>query len=200
MRSEQMKMELDGIVEMLNNNRKMDGDDRERMDLAVKTNETMEWMMEQLVRLMAGGCIHVAGDFVMKKEVHYEVANVEAGGIGISVRTDKAEVASADMAKEVPDEDGAVVEEVDVLDSPEAWRLWDIARERKWVDKDRQPLISMNKAAILASVMADVLELSPRWAAFERLWRVSILGSKLCKAMDCSYYADTLREMEKALL
>lgn len=155
--------------------------------------------MDELMKALAAGGIHVAGDFVMKKEVRYEVGNVEAGGIGICVRTDKAEVASADMAKEVPDEDGGV-EEVDVLDSPEAWRLWDIARERKWVDKDRQPLISMNKAAILASVMADVLELSPRWAAFERLWRVSILGSKLCKAMDCSYYADTLREMEKALL
>lgn len=29
--------------------------------------------------------IHVQGDFVMKKEVEYEVNNVEAGGIGIQV-------------------------------------------------------------------------------------------------------------------
>ena len=29
--------------------------------------------------------IHVQGDFVMKKEVQYEVNNVEAGGIGIQV-------------------------------------------------------------------------------------------------------------------
>lgn len=29
--------------------------------------------------------IHIAGDFVMEKHVEYEVANVEAGGIGIQV-------------------------------------------------------------------------------------------------------------------
>lgn len=46
-----MKMELDSIVELLNDNRRMESDDRERVELAVRTNEAMEWMVDRLRRL-----------------------------------------------------------------------------------------------------------------------------------------------------
>ena len=77
--------------------------------------------------------------------------------------------------------------------------LWQVAREHGWVDDDLQPRVSMNKAAILASVMADVLGLSPRWRCFEELWGVTDLPNSLCKAQNSKYYVDTLKEMENAL-
>ena len=41
--------------------------------------------IEELMKQLAQGGINVQGDFVMKKDVQYEVSNVEAGGIGIQV-------------------------------------------------------------------------------------------------------------------
>ena len=41
--------------------------------------------IEELMKQLAQGGINVQGDLVMKKEVQYEVSNVEAGGIGIQV-------------------------------------------------------------------------------------------------------------------
>ena len=86
------------------------------------------------------------------------------------------------------------------LRSEDAMRLWAIAKEHGWVDDNLQPLISMNKAAILASVMADVLGLSPRWKAFEELWGVKDLPNCLCKAQLSKYYADELKRMAGALV
>lgn len=41
--------------------------------------------IEEMMKQLAQGGITVQGDFVMKKDVRYEVNNVEAGGIGIQV-------------------------------------------------------------------------------------------------------------------
>ena len=85
------------------------------------------------------------------------------------------------------------------LRTEDAMRLWAIAKEHGWVDDNLQPLISMNRAAILASVMADVLGLSPRWKAFEELWGVKDLPNCLCKAQNCRYYVDALKEYAEYL-
>ena len=74
-----------------------------------------------------------------------------------------------------------------------------IAKEHGWVDDNLQPLISMNRAAILASVMADVLGLSPRWKAFEELWGNHDWANKLSAAQNCKYYPDTLKEYAEYL-
>ncbi len=85
------------------------------------------------------------------------------------------------------------------LRTEDAMRLWAIAKEHGWVDEGLQPLISMNRAAILASVMADALGLSPRWKAFEELWGVKDLATKLSMAQNCRYYVDALKEYSKYL-
>lgn len=87
-----------------------------------------------------------------------------------------------------------------VLDTTEAKELWDKAAAQGWVDENRKPKISHNKAAILASVIADILRLSPRWEAFETLWGISDLANKLSRSQNCKYYSDTLKMMEDALI
>lgn len=45
--------------------------------------------IEDLAKLLTGCNINVKGDLVMEKHVEHEVANVEAGGIGIQIVGDK---------------------------------------------------------------------------------------------------------------
>ncbi len=132
---------------------------------------------------MSGNTVYVQGSYV---DVHdNEVVNLSI---------DKATLMLNDKPK--------VHGEADVcppLRSEDAMRLWAIAKEHGWVDDDLQPRVSMNKAAILASVMADVLGLSPRWKAFEELWGVKDLPNCLCKAQLSKYYADELKRMAGAM-
>jgi hypothetical protein len=55
--------------------------------------------------------IHVQGDLVMKKEVQYEVNNVEAGGIGIQVQNG----ANASVEKPPTDEENEIVAELKTI-------------------------------------------------------------------------------------
>ena len=85
------------------------------------------------------------------------------------------------------------------LRTEDAMHLWQVARAHGWVDDDLQPLVSQNKAAILASVIADVLRLSPRWRYFEELWGNHDWANKLSAAQNCKYYPDTLKEYAEYL-
>ena len=105
--------------------------------------------------------------------------------------------ANIERDKEVAVAEGKMPE---VLAKPEAMRLWDICRERGWVDDELKPKVSQTKAAILASVMADALDLCPRWAPFEQLWGISDMANKLSHAQMCNYYADTIRRFEEMLI
>ena len=91
------------------------------------------------------------------------------------------------------------VSELSPLESPEALRLWEIAEDRGWVDASRKPRLSENKAAVLADVMADCLNLSPRWKPFEDLWEIEDLCNKRSKALNQKYFADLQREFKDAL-
>ena len=89
---------------------------------------------------------------------------------------------------------------VDVLSTPEAQQILTLAKENGWIDDNMQPLISQNKAAILASVIADELGLTPRWAPFEKLWGIPDLANKLSHAQMCNYYSDSLKAFEDSLV
>lgn len=84
------------------------------------------------------------------------------------------------------------------LFSPEAMRLWDIAKQKGWVDRNLKPLISDNKAAVLADVMADCLHMSPKWRPFEELWGIDELSSKRYKAVNQRYFPDLYKEMKES--
>lgn len=92
------------------------------------------------------------------------------------------------------------VADTPVLRTERANELWEIAKEQGWVDDNLMPKISDGKAAILASVMAEVLQLpAPMWSQFENLWNKKKLSVALSKARDCNYYSSLYKEMERAL-
>ena len=72
-------------------------------------NMNQEEIKKALEAIGKGG-IHVAGDFVMEKHVEHEVANVEAGGIGIQIIngektsqpvSDKKELSAEQLARAI---------------------------------------------------------------------------------------------------
>lgn len=60
--------------------------------------------IEDLAKLLTGCNINVKGDLVMEKHVEHEVANVEAGGIGIQIIGDK-KPKDSDGKEKNPEED-----------------------------------------------------------------------------------------------
>ena len=66
--------------------------------------------IKKALEAIGKGGIHVAGDFVMEKHVEHEVANVEAGGIGIQIIngeknsqsvSDKKELSAEQLARAI---------------------------------------------------------------------------------------------------
>lgn len=86
------------------------------------------------------------------------------------------------------------------LATEEAMEMWAKLRKRDLIDEDYQPTMSQKRAAILASVMSDILQLSPRWAAFEQLWGITDLSTKLSQAQNTQYYPQVLQQIEKVLI
>ena len=82
----------------------------------------------------------------------------------------------------------------------DAQRMWAHAIEKGWMDDRWKPLISQTRAAILASVMGEGLNLAPQWPPFEQLWRIPDLGTKCCKARECEYFPALYKDMKIALL
>ena len=87
-----------------------------------------------------------------------------------------------------------------VLVTPEAQRMWARAIEKGWVDDRWKPLISQPRAAILASVMGEGLNLTPQWPPFEQLWGIPDLATKYTRAQENFYYPDLLKLMNQELL
>lgn len=90
-------------------------------------------------------------------------------------------------------------EEGDKLHSNEAKQLWEKCKEMQWIDDNLQPKVSEPKAAVIASVMSGILNLSPRWEAFENLWGIKEMPNKLCKAQNAKYYPEFFKTVEKKL-
>jgi len=139
------------------------------------------------------------GDVVALKVVENEIGNIEPGGVGVQhVHYHSDKVMCTEKSRhpmQTPDKTSTPSK----LQSPEANELWEKAEKEGWVNADHQPLISKPKAAILASVMADLLQMQPRWAAFEQLWGIDELANQLSRAQNCVYYDTTMKDMEKAL-
>lgn len=69
--------------------------------------------IEDLAKLLTGCNINVKGDLVMEKHVEHEVANVEAGGIGIQIIGDKKPKDSDGKEEEGSEEDDSKEENPD---------------------------------------------------------------------------------------
>ena len=66
--------------------------------------------IEDLAKLLTGCNINVKGDLVMEKHVEHEVANVEAGGIGIQIVGDKKPKDSDGKEEKGSEEEGSTGE------------------------------------------------------------------------------------------
>ena len=74
--------------------------------------------------------------------------------------------------KENHEEDAVIQEKTTPaeLDTEEARRLWDAARDAGWVDDNCQPLLSRALSAVLADRMATLLNIQNKWKVFESFW------------------------------
>ena len=88
------------------------------------------------------------------------------------------------------------------LDTPEAMRLWNIARAHGWGDGRRLPtgtLSSKAKQSLLASVMSSTLRITPKYEPFERLWGVSGLMKSFSNALEATENNRLYKEIYEAI-
>lgn len=86
----------------------------------------------------------------------------------------------------------------EVLDTPKARTIWQIAQERGWVNKNLQPILPKAKAALLANMIIDKLGLRPKWSILEDFWQIPNLRIKYDKAMESANANDFLGEITAA--
>lgn len=89
-------------------------------------------------------------------------------------------------------------QEPSVLFTPEAKILWKKLQDAGYVDEKYKPIkpkISLNKASVIASVMGGLLNISPLWEPFERLWNTSDLTGKYSQAKLTNYYPGFLKDI-----
>ena len=70
------------------------------------------------------------------------------------------------------------------LQTEEARRLMDAARDAGWVDDDCQPLLSRSLSALLADRMATLLNIQNKWKVFESFWGMKGLRSAYNNALN----------------
>lgn len=124
--------------------------------------------------------IQVAGDLVLEKNVEYEVANVEEGGIGIQINNGNAAEASS-----TPEVAGGVVPER--LKTEEAEELMDKLVDAGMLTEEWQANgLSCSERALLAKNVCDKLKINDVWQVFGMLWneRPETLRSYFNKALD----------------
>ncbi len=89
-----------------------------------------------------------------------------------------------------------------VLMSRSAMNEWRKLQEKGWIDEKLQPTTNMQMAAVIASVLGEKLKLKPKWTAFESLWEMKGLATRLTRALSGGSgerYCDFQKEVEKAL-
>jgi len=124
--------------------------------------------------------IQVAGDLVLEKNVEYEVANVEEGGIGIQINNGNSAKASS-----TPEVAGGVVPER--LNTEEAEELMDKLVDAGMLTEEWQANgLSCSERALLAKNVCDKLKINDVWQVFGMLWneRPETLRSYFNKALD----------------
>ena len=124
--------------------------------------------------------IQVAGDLVLEKNVEYEVANVEEGGIGIQINNGNSAKASS-----TPEVAGGVVSER--LKTEEAEELMDKLVDAGMLTEEWQANgLSCSERALLAKNVCDKLKINDVWQVFGMLWneRPETLRSYFNKALD----------------
>ena len=134
---------------------------------------------------MAGNKIFVQGSYI---DVH------DNENVYLSV--DKAEVKMKDgVAPET-----ASPEKPAELQTEEAQRLWDAARDAGWVDDDCQPLLSRPLSALLADRMATLLNIQNKWKVFETFWNRKNMRSDYNDALNQKQFDEFYEKLKKTII
>ncbi|MCI5506852.1 MAG: hypothetical protein MR421_10435 [Prevotella sp.] len=113
---------------------------------------------------------------------------------GVHVTTKEEE--TYDEAEEIIEEDNA---SYNPLSSDKAMAIWQKLRNQHLVDKHNKPLMSHPRAAILAVVISQKLDLNPKWTFLEKLWGIEDLATLHSKAKERNYYAALFKEYSNLL-
>jgi len=88
----------------------------------------------------------------------------------------------------------------DPLRTPEAMGIWHKLQKKGWIDANLQPKVSHGQAAIIASVVSEMLGLEPRWEAIQKLWgNKFILSTEYSKSLDRHYHESFKQKVINAL-
>lgn len=135
-------------------------------------------------RQMAGNKIYVQGSYI---DIH------DNENVYLSV--DKAEVRMKDgVAPET-----ASPETPAELQTEEARRLWDAARDAGWVDDNCQPLLSRALSAVLADRMATLLNIQNKWKVFETFWNRKNMRSDYNDALNQKQFDKFYEKLKKTI-
>ena len=135
-------------------------------------------------RQMAGNKIYVQGSYI---DIH------DNENVYLSV--DKAEVRMKDgVAPET-----ASPETPAELQTEEAQRLWDAARDAGWVDDNCQPLLSRALSAVLADRMATLLNIQNKWKVFETFWNRKNMRSDYNDALNQKQFDKFYEKLKKTI-
>ena len=96
-------------------------------------------------------------------------------------------------------DDPTAQREPTVLFTEEAMVLWRKLQDAEMIDEDFQPMLSMRKASVIASVMGGRLGLSPLWEPFETLWDAKNLANSYSQAQLGKYYGDLMIDIKNVL-
>ena len=103
--------------------------------------------------------------------------------------------------KENHEEDAVIQEKTTPaeLQTEEARRLWDAARDAGWVDDDCQPLLSRPLSALLADRMATLLNIQNKWKVFETFWNRKNMRSDYNDALNQKQFDEFYEKLKKTI-
>ena len=86
------------------------------------------------------------------------------------------------------------------LQTEEAQRLWDAARDAGWVDDGCQPLLSRALSAVLADRMATLLNIQNKWKVFETFWNRKNMRSDYNDALNQKQFDEFYEKLKKTII
>ena len=150
--------------------------------------------LQAALEAISKGGITIAGDFVLEKHVEHEVANVEAGGIGVQIVNGNAPKTTS------PSNDKGEPENLqDKLASDEAKKYWQRLIDYGFVDDDYQllPETTRKQAMYIAEAFAEKMRMTSKWKPFERLWGIKNLAQEKWDFQQTGTFPTRYKEIDK---
>lgn len=150
--------------------------------------------LKDALEAISKGGIKVAGDLVLEKHVEHEVANVEAGGIGIQINNGNASK-TASLAKDKVEPEKLQ----DELASDKAKKYWQRLIDYGFVDENYQllPETTRKQAMYIAEAFAEKMRMTSKWKPFERLWDIKNLAQEKWDFQQTGTFPIRYKEIDK---